>query len=98
MAVTLVPLALALRHIRDIAVVALHAGALLLGAVLLATRAPSKGVLRRWYPFAMVLPAYLELHRLIAAVGQPHRDALVAHWEHAMFPSNPSHTLSLAFP
>jgi membrane-associated phospholipid phosphatase len=38
---------------------------------------------------------YVEMRWIIAGLGLPHRDGLVAAWEHALFPSNPSATLAL---
>ena len=37
---------------------------------------------------------YVELRWIIAGLGAPHHDALVAGWERALFPSNPSATLA----
>src|SRR3954468_330188 len=37
---------------------------------------------------------YVELRWIIAGLGMPHRDAVVAGWERALFPSNPSAVLA----
>ena len=73
-------------------ILVVHLAALAL--VLLAWRHALPATLRCWAPLLVGPLLYVELRWLIPAVGRPHADALVALWEHATFPSDPSRTLA----
>ncbi|MEO8333831.1 MAG: phosphatase PAP2 family protein [bacterium] len=53
---------------------------------------------RAWTPLALVPLLYVELRWIIAGVGRPHADALVAGWDLRLFGEAPSRTLALAWP
>jgi membrane-associated phospholipid phosphatase len=50
---------------------------------------------RYWTPLALGPFLYFELRWLVVGAGRPHADAIVAQWERAVFPSNPSATLAM---
>jgi membrane-associated phospholipid phosphatase len=52
---------------------------------------------RAWTPMALVPLLYVELRWIIAGVGRPHADALVAGWDMSVFGGAPSRTLALAW-
>jgi membrane-associated phospholipid phosphatase len=68
----------------------------ILGYTLLLLLAPVR--LRRpaldWLTLTIGPLMYVELRWIIAGLGAPHRDAVVAGWERLLFPSNPSATLA----
>jgi membrane-associated phospholipid phosphatase len=68
----------------------------ILGYTLLLLLAPVR--LRRpaldWLTLTIGPLMYVELRWIIAGLGTPHRDAVVAGWERLLFPSNPSATLA----
>jgi membrane-associated phospholipid phosphatase len=63
-------------------------------AVLSARRAGARPVLD-WLTLTLGPLMYVEMRWIIAGLGLPHRDSLVAAWEQVLFPSNPSATLAL---
>ncbi|HET9796699.1 MAG TPA: phosphatase PAP2 family protein [Gemmatimonadaceae bacterium] len=65
-------------------------------AVLGARRGRTRPVLD-WLTLTVGPLMYVEMRWIIAGLGLPHRDGLVSAWEHALFPSNPSATLALAW-
>ncbi len=71
-----------------------------LGAALtvVAVRRAELQRLRDWLPLLLGPFLYVELRWLIPAVGRPHSDAIVLHWEHVLFGGNPSATWALAMP
>ena len=68
----------------------------ILGYTLILLLAPVR--LRRaaldWLTLTIGPLMYVELRWIIAGLGAPHRDAVVAGWERLLFPSNPSATLA----
>ena len=68
----------------------------ILGYTLILLLAPAR--LRRpaldWLTLTIGPLMYVELRWIIAGLGAPHRDAVVAGWERLLFPSNPSATLA----
>ena len=68
----------------------------ILGYTLILLLAPVR--LRRpaldWLTLTIGPLMYVELRWIIAGIGAPHRDAVVAGWERVLFPSNPSATLA----
>jgi membrane-associated phospholipid phosphatase len=63
-------------------------------AVLSARRAGARPALD-WLTLTIGPLMYVEMRWIIAGLGLPHRDGLVAAWEQVLFPSNPSATLAL---
>ncbi|MEP6999556.1 MAG: phosphatase PAP2 family protein [bacterium] len=68
--------------------------------VLVASAARGRGTraVRDWIPLALGPFLYVELRWIIEAVGQSHADALVAGWESALFPFDPSASLARLWP
>lgn len=97
LALALVPMALYVRHSGDAGKLALHGVVLCMALVLFFSRD------RRLTPFADWLPLlagpflYIEQRWLIAGLARPHGDAIVRGWETALFPSDPSRSLAVAY-
>lgn len=97
LAVTLVPIIRYTRSSGELGPSAAHVVALLIGAALLASRAPRAQGWRAWLPLLLGPFLYWELRWLIPGLGHAHQDAMVIAWEHSLFPSDPSRTLAERF-
>jgi len=75
-----------------------HMAALAAAVVVVSTRGPALRPLRDWLPLFLGPYLYVELRWLIPTIGHAHSDMLVLHWEHALFPGNPSATWASAMP
>ena len=74
----------------------LHLTALGIVSLALAGRLPT--TVRHWTPLALGPFLYVELRWLVSGAARIHQDTLVAGWERAAFPLDPSRTLALAWP
>lgn len=96
LAATLAPMAQWTRMSHSATGIAFHALALAVVGCAYARLLPL--TLRAWMPLALGPFLYIELRWLIAGAGRAHEDALVAGWEHAAFPMDPSRTLAGIWP
>lgn len=77
---------------------AMHAVALGFVIASLAVTGPATQPLRDWLPLGLGPFLYIELRWIIEGAARPHADALIAGWEGALFPSNPSVSLAIRWP
>jgi membrane-associated phospholipid phosphatase len=89
----LLPMAMWTRRSTSPLALLLHLAAIALVVLAHGKRLPVS--LRYWTPLALGPFLYIELRWLVAGAGRPHADGVVAGWEGAVFPANPSTTLAV---
>ncbi|MEP6732520.1 MAG: phosphatase PAP2 family protein [bacterium] len=67
----------------------------LVAVVWLAERKRRPTPARAWTPLILIPALYIELRWIIAAVGRPHADRIIAAWDVDLFGSSPSHELAM---
>src|SRR4051794_10096676 len=92
LAVTTWPLAAVADHPGAVGPLVVHVVALMTALGVTASRRADIRWLRDLLPLFLGPFLYVELRWLIPAVGRPHADMLVMHWEHGLFSGNPSAT------
>jgi len=98
LAATVWPMVTFTRNAGRSAPLAAHLVALALAATVVVSPRVELRRLRDLLPLVLGPFLYVELRWLIPGTGRPHFDALVMHWEHALFRGNPSATWALAMP